>query len=194
MKSVIFAAGFGAGLSRTIMLLGLSMLAGCGTLPVPTATELVSSAERSADINSVTLSPPEPLKIVLKCVASNLEENAGLKIAGVIAEEGELPYVFAAPEKSGGLLVICIKELDIDNSGAGMRLTLVLRVFDSSGGKIYTRSITGVSGADLPQNQPPNIEKALQVVTSDVLRQYAKDPALRPLIMKYKMGSLLKFI
>ena len=30
-------------------------------------------------------------------------------------------------------------------------------------------------------------------VVQDVLRQYAKDPALRPLILKYKLGSLLKF-
>jgi hypothetical protein len=129
----------------------------------------------------------------MKCIAENLEENAGLKIVGVIAEEGESPYVFAAPEKPGGLLVIRIKEIGIADPSAGIRVTLLLRVFDGLGENIYTRSITVASGADSPQNLPPNIEKALRAVTKDVLRQYAKDPALRPLILKYKLGSLLKF-
>ena len=170
----------------------LAVLNGCGTTPLP--VPVFSGDSRVEHVKSVAQSPPSHLATVMKCIAENLEENAGLKIAGVITEEGESPYVFAAPEKPGGLLVIRVKALNIADQAAGIQLTLVLRVFDGSGENIYTRSITGVSGADLPQNQPPSIEKALQVVTKDVLHQYAKDPTLRPLILKYKMGSLLKFI
>ena len=174
------------------LIIFLVALSGCGTMPMPVPA--FSGGSRVEHVKSVAQAPPSHLAIVIKCIAENLEENAGLKIAGAILEEGESPYVFAAPEKSDGLLVIRIKELGITEPTVGIRLTLVLRVFDGLGENIYTRSITGVSGADLPQNQPPNIEKALRVITKDVLRQYAKDPTLRPLILKYKMGSLLKFI
>ncbi len=129
----------------------------------------------------------------MKCIAENLEENAGLKIVGMMAEKGESPYVFAAPEKSGGLLVVRIKEIGIVDPPSGVRMTLQLRVFDSLGENIYARNITGVYGADPPQNLPPGTQEALRAVTKDILRQYAKDPALRPLILKYKLGSLLKF-
>ena len=169
----------------------LAVLNGCGTTPLP--VPVFSGDVRDDNIKSVAQAPPSHLGIVIKCIAENLEENAGLKIAGVIAEEGESPYVFAAPEKSGGLLVIRIKEIGIADPASGIRVTLLLRVFDALGENIYTRSITGVSKADSPQNLPPNIEKALQAVTKDILRQYAKDPVLRPLILKYKLGSLLKF-
>ena len=169
----------------------LAVLNGCGTTPLP--VPVFSGDVRDDHIKSVAQAPPSHLGIVIKCIAENLEENAGLKIAGVIAEEGESPYVFAAPEKSGGLLVIRIKEIGIAESSVEIRITLLLRVFDGVGENIYTRSITAASGADSPQDLPPNIEKELQVVTKDVLRQYAKDPALRPLILKYKLGSLLKF-
>ena len=169
----------------------LAVLNGCGTTPLP--VPVFSGDVRDEHIKSVAQAPPSHLGIVIKCIAENLEENAGLKIAGVITEEGESPYVFAAPEKSGGLLVIRIKEIGIADPASGIRVTLLLRVFDGVGENIYARCITVVSGADSPQNLPPNIERALQVVTKDVLRQYAKDPALRPLILKYKLGSLLKF-
>jgi hypothetical protein len=129
----------------------------------------------------------------MKCIAENLEENAGLKIAGVISDEGESPYLFAAPEKFGGLLVIRIKEISMADPSAGIRITLLLRVFDAVGENIYARSITGVPGADPSQHPPLGVEDALQAVTKDILRQYAKDPVLRPLILKYKLGSLLKF-
>lgn len=173
------------------LFVALAVLSGCGTTPLPVPA--FSGGNRVEYVKSVAQAPPSHLGIVMKCIAENLEENAGLKIAGVIAEEGESPYVFAAPEKSGGLLVIRIKEIGIADPSAGIRVTLLLRVFDGVGENIYTRSITVASGADSPQNLPPSIEKALQVVTKDVLRQYAKDPALRPLILKYKLGSLLKF-
>jgi len=170
----------------------LAVLNGCGTTPLPVPAPSVYPYTRN--INSVAQAPPGHFDIVIKCITSNLEENAGLKIAGVIAEEGESPYVFAVPGKSGGLLVMRIKELGVDNPAAGIRLTLLIRVFDALGENIYTRSVTGISEVDAPLNQPPDIEKALVVVTKDILRQYAKDPTLRPLIMKYKIGSLLKFI
>jgi hypothetical protein len=131
---------------------------------------------------------------VLSCIAATLRESVGLKIAGVVKGEGELPYIFAVPEKSGALLVICIKELNIADNPSGIRLTLALKAFGGKGENIYERSITGASGAGPPQNNQPEIEKALLFVTKDILRQYADDPALRPLIMKYKLGSLLKFI
>ena len=169
----------------------LAVLNGCGTTPLP--VPVFSGDILGERIKSVAQAPPSHLGIVIKCIAENLEENAGLKIAGVITGEGESPYVFAAPEKSGGLLVIRIKEIGIADPSAGIRMTLLLRVFDVLGENIYVRSITGVSGADSAQNQPPNIETALQAVTKDILRQYAKDPSLRPLILKYKLGSLLKF-
>ena len=173
----------------TALLAGLSA---CGTTPMP--APVFSGGSRVEHVKSVAQAPPSHLTIVMKCVAENLEENAGLKIAGVVREEGESPYVFATPEKSGGLLVVRISEINIAEPSAGIRVTLLLRVFDGSGENIYARSITGSSGADSPQNLSANIEKALRVVTKDVLRQYAKDPALRPLIMKYKLGSLLTFI
>ncbi len=174
------------------LIVALAVLNGCGTTPLP--VPVFSGDSRVEHIKSVAQAPPGHLGIVMKCIAENLEENAGLKIAGVIAEEGEPPYVFAAPEKAGGLLVMRIKEIGIADPSPGIRVTLLLRVFDGAGENIYARGITGVSGADSPQNKPPNIEKALQAVTKDILRQYAKDPTLRPLILKYKMGSLLKFI
>ena len=167
------------------------MLSGCGTTPRP--VPVLSGDVREERIKSVAQAPPGHLATVMKCIAENLEENAGLKITGMISEEGESPYVFAVPEKSGGLLVMRIKEIDMADPAAGIRITLLLRVFDAAGENIYARSITGVSGANFPQNLPPGIEEALRAVTKDVLRQYAKDPILRPLILKYKLGSLLKF-
>ena len=172
----------------TVLLVALN---GCGTTPMPVPA--FSCGSRVEHVKSVAQAPPSHLEIVIKCIASNIEENAGLKIAGVIAEEGESPYVFAAPEKSGGLLVMRIKEIGIADPSSGIRMTLQLRVFDGLGENIYTRLITGVSGAGPPQNPLPGIEEALRAVTKDILRQYAKDPTLRPLIMKYKLGSLLKF-
>ena len=169
----------------------LAALNGCGTTPVP--LPVFAGDARGEHIESVAQAPPDHIGIVMKCIAENLEENAGLKIAGVITEDGESPYVFAAPEKSVGLLVIRIKEIGIADPSSGIRLTLQLRVFDSLGENIYTRLITGVSGAGPPQNPLPGIEEALRAVTKDILRQYAKDPALRSLILKYKLGSLLKF-
>ncbi len=53
------------------------------------------------------------------------------------------------------------------------------------------RSITNTLRIDSPQEK---IDGALQIITEDILRQYAKDPVLRPIIMKYRLGSLLKFI
>jgi hypothetical protein len=173
------------------LIVTLAVLSGCGTTPLP--VPVFSGDVRDERIKSVAQAPPSHLATVMKFIAENLKENAGLKIAGVIAEEGESPYVFAAPEKSGGLLVMRIKEIGIAEPSAGIRITLLLRVFDVLGENIYTRSITGVSGADVSQNQPLDIEKVLRAVTKDVLRQYAKDPSLRPLILKYKLGSLLKF-
>jgi len=169
----------------------LAVLSGCGTTPVP--LPVFAGDAHGEHIKSVAQPPLDHIGIVMKCIAKNLEENAGLKIAGMIAEEGESPYVFAAPEKSGGLLVVRIKEIDIADPPSGVQMTLQLRVFDASGQNIYTRSITGFSGAGPPQNLLPGIEETLRAVTKDILRQYAKDPALRPLILKYKLGSLLKF-
>jgi len=169
----------------------LATLSGCGTTPVP--LPVFAGDAQSEHITSVAQAPPDHIGIVMKCIAENLEENAGLKIAGVITEDGESPYVFAAPEKSGGLLVVRIKEVGIADPSSAIRMTLQLRVFDSLGENIYTRLITGVSGAGPPQNPLPGIEEALRAVTKDILRQYAKDPALRSLILKYKLGSLLKF-
>ncbi|MFH0984568.1 MAG: hypothetical protein V1882_03420 [Candidatus Omnitrophota bacterium] len=174
-----------------ILFATLAALNGCGTTPVP--LPVFSGDARAEHIKSVAQAPPSHLATVMKCIAENLEENAGLKIAGVISEEGESPYVIATPEKSGGLLVMRIKEIGIADPSSGIRMTLQLRVFDGLGEHIYTRSITGVSGANPPQNPSPGIEEALRTVTKDILRQYAKDPTLRPLILKYKLGSLLKF-
>ena len=173
------------------LIVALAVLNGCGTTPLP--VPVLSGDVREERIKSVAQTPPDHIGIVMKCIAENLEENAGLKIAGMVAEEGESPYVFAAPEKSGGLLVMRIKEIGIADPSSGIRMTLQLRVFDGLGENIYTRLITGVSGAGPPQNPLPGIEEALRAVTKDILRQYAKDPALRPLILKYKLGSLLKF-
>jgi len=165
----------------------LAMLNGCGTTPLPVPVI-------SGDVHTLAQAPPGHLDVVIQCIKTNLEENAGLKIAGVIAEEGESPYVFATPEKSDGLLVVQIKEIGLDDSAKGIRLTLFIRVFDGLGKNVYVRSITSIYGADLSEYQSSNIEKALQIVTKDVLRQYAKDPTLRPLILKYKLGALMKFI
>lgn len=174
-----------------LLIVVMAMLNGCGTIPAPAPVFL--SEDRGKSIDSVSQAPPNHLGIVMKCIAENLEENAGLKIAGMMAEEGESPYVFAAPEKSGGLLVMRIKEVVIADPSSGIRITLQLRVFDGLGENIYARNITGVSGAGPPQNPLPGLEEALRAVTKDILRQYAKDPVLRPLILKYKLGSLLKF-
>jgi hypothetical protein len=169
----------------------LALLCGCGTTPVP--LPVFAGDVRGEQVNSVAQAPPDHIGIVMKYIAENLEENAGLKIAGMMTEEGESPYVFAAPEKSGGLLVVQIKEIGIVDPSSGVRMTLQLRVFDSFGQNIYSRSITGFSGAGPPQHPLPGTEESLRAVTKDILRQYAKDPVLRPLILKYKLGSLLKF-
>jgi len=70
---------------------------------------------------------------------------------------------------------------------------LVVRVFDGSGENVYARTISGVSAAGLTQGAVGDLDKEIQTITEDILRQYAKDPILRPLILKYKLGSLLKF-
>jgi hypothetical protein len=171
-----------------ILIAILAVMSGCGTTPVP--LPVFAGDDRDEHIKSVAQAPPDHIGIVMKCIAENLEENAGLKIAGVITEDGESPYVFAAPEKSGGLLVMRIKEIGITDTSSAIRMTLQLRVFDALGGNIYVRNITGVSVAVPPQNPLPGIEEALRAVTKDILRQYAKDPVLRPLILKYKLGSL----
>jgi hypothetical protein len=174
-----------------ILIAILAVMSGCGTTPVP--LPVFAGDDRGEHIKSVAQAPPDHIGIVMKCIAENLEENAGLKIVGVIADEGESPYVFAAPGKSGGLLAIRIKEISMVDPASGIRITLLLRVFDALGENIYTRNITGVAGADPPQHPPLGVENALRAVTKDILRQYAKDPVLRPLILKYKLGSLLKF-
>ena len=149
---------------------------------------------RIGNINTVAQAPPSHLALVMKCIASNLEENAGLKITGVIAEEGEPSYVFAAPKKSDGLLVVCVRELNVASKASEIRLTLLLRVFDAAGENIYARSITSVSGANTSLPQTSSVETAIQVLTKDILRQYAKDSVLRPLVLKYKLGALMKFM
>ena len=181
-----------------VILVAIITLCGCASVPSPALPEAVfrdvSEAEKADPSVSAPSLQSNTTEIVLRCIAVTLKEDAGLKIAGVIAAEGESAYVFAAPEKSGELLVICIKEIHIADQADGIRLTLVLRLFDGLGVNIYTRRITGFSGAGPPQNNLLGIEKTLQVVTEEVLRQYAKDPTLRPLIMKYRLSSLLKFV
>jgi len=180
------------------VLAAILTLSGCASVPSSAIPEAVfRDVAKGGKTDSLVQAPSAPqsaIETVLRYIAVTLKEDAGLRIAAVIAEEGESSYVFAAPEKSGELLAICIKEINIADQSSGIRLTLVLRVFDGYGENIYTRSITGVSGAGPPQNDPSALQKALQVVTEEVLRQYTKDPTLRPLIMKYKLGSLLKFI
>jgi len=170
----------------------LGALNGCGTTPLPAPALFTNT--HSENIATFAQAPPSHLATVMKCITSNLVENAGLKIAGVIEDEGEPPYVFAAPGKSEGLLVVCVKELAVASKGLEIRLTLHLRVFDGSGENIYARSITSVSEANSSLNQTSGIETTLQVITKDILRQYAKDSVLRPLIMKYKLAAMLKFM
>ncbi len=170
------------------LIVALALLNGCGTTPMPVPVLLGDI--HAEQINSVAKAPPSHLAIVVKCIAENLRENAGLKIAGVITEEGDSPYVFAAPEKSGGLVMVRIKDLNLVDPSAEVRLTLVLRVFDSSGVNCYTRSITNTFRINSPRDK---LDETLQLITKDILRQYAKDPILRPIIMKYRLGSMLKF-
>ena len=128
------------------MLAAITALCGCATVPfsaIPEAVFLDAAKEEKTDSPAQTPSAQaSATETVLRCIALTLKENAGLKIAGVIAEEGESPSLFAAPEKSGGLLMIRIKDLNLVDPSAEVRLTLVLRVFDSSGVNCYTRSIT----------------------------------------------------
>jgi len=170
----------------------LGVLSGCVT--TPESVPALLSDTPSEKIATVAQAPPGHLAVVMKSIASNLQENAGLKIAGVIAEDGEPPYVFAAPRKAEGLLVVCIRELHVASKGQEIRLTLLLRVFDGSGENIYARSITGVSGDYSSLSQTSGIEMAIQAITKDILRQYAHDPVLRPLVIKYKLGALMKFM
>lgn len=169
-----------------ILLAILAVLGGCGTIPAPAA-----SLEKSRIVSGK--GPPSHIGIVLKCIASNIEANAGLTLAGTIAEEGESPYLFAVSGKSDGLLVVRVKEFNVADRIPRVRLALVVRVFDGSGQNVYSRTISGVSAVGLTQSTTGDLEKELQAVTEDILRQYAKDPILRPLILKYKLGSLLKF-
>ena len=173
-----------------VVLAAFTTLCGCATVPSPAIPEAVfidvAKDEKTDSPGQAPFAQASATETVLRCIALTLKENVGLKIAGVIAEEGESPSLFAAPEKSGGLLMIRIKDLNLVDPSAEVRLTLVLRVFDSSGVNIYTRSITNTLHIDLPQEK---IDGALQLITKDILRQYAKDPVLRPIIIKYRMGS-----
>jgi hypothetical protein len=169
-----------------ILLAILAALSGCGTIPAPAA-----SLEKSQIVSGK--GPPSHIGIVLKCISSNIEENAGLTLAGTIVEEGESPYLFALSGKSDGLLVVRVKEFDVADRVPHVRLALVVRVFDGSGQNVYARTISGVSTAGLTQGAARDLEKEIQTITEGILRQYAKDPILRPLILKYKLGSLLKF-
>jgi hypothetical protein len=178
-----------------VVLAAITALCGCATVPSPAIPEAVfldvAKEEKTDSPGQAPSAQASATETVLRCIALTLKENTGLKIAGVIAEEGESPSLFAAPEKSGGLLMIRIKNLNLVDPSAEVRLTLVLRVFDSLGVNIYTRSITNTLRINSPQEK---IDGALQSITEDILRQYAKDPVLRPIIMKYRMGALLKFI
>ena len=182
-------------IKRSLALAAITALCGCASVPSPAIQgEVFCDVAKEATADSPAQAPsaqPSATETVLRCIAVTLKENAGLKIAGVIAEEGESPSLFAAPEKSGGLLMIRIKDLNLVDPLAEVRLTLVLRVFDSSGVNCYTRRITDTLRIDSPQGQ---IDGAIQTITKDILRQYAKDPVLRPIIMKNRMGSLQKFI
>ena len=182
-------------IKRSLALAAITALCGCASVPSPAIQgEVFRDVAKEATTDSPAQAPsvqPSATETVLRCIAVTLKENAGLKIAGVIAEEGESPSLFAAPEKSGGLLMIRIKDLSLVDQSAEVRLTLVLRVFDSAGVNCYTRSITNTLRINSPQDKR---DEALQLITKDILRQYSKDPVLRPIIMKYKLGSLLRFI
>ena len=182
-------------IKRVMALAAITVLCGCASVPSPAIPGEVfldaSKKEKTDSPQPASSAQASATNAVLRCIAVTLEENSGLKIAGVIAEEGELPSLFAAPEKSGGLLMIRIKDLNLVDPSAEVRLTLVLRVFDSSGVNCYARSITNTLRINSPQEK---IDGVLQLITKDILRQYAKDPVLRPIIMKSRLGSLLKFI
>ena len=175
-----------------VVLAAIMSLCGCASVPSPAIPEAVFLnvvKEGKTDFPQPAPSAQaSAMETVLRLIALTLKENTGLKIAGVIAEEGESPSLFAAPEKSGGLLMIRIKDLNLVDPSAEIRLTLVLRVFDSSGVNCYSRSITNTLRVNFQQDK---LDGALQLITKDILRQYAKDPVLRPLIMKYRLGSLL---
>ena len=177
-----------------VALAAITALCGCASVPPPAIQgEVFRDVAKEEKTDSPAQAPSaqaNATETVLRCIALTLKENAGLKIAGVIAEEGESPSLFAVPQKSGGLLMIRIKDLNLVDPSAEVRLTLVLRVFDSAGANIYMRSITNTLRIDSPQEK---IDGTLQIITEDILRQYAKDPVLRPIIMKYRLGSLLKF-
>jgi hypothetical protein len=182
-------------IKRVMALAAITVLCGCASVPSPAIPGEVfldaSKKEKTDSSGQAPSAQASATDAVLRCIALTLEEDAGLKIAGVIAEEGESPSLFAAPEKSGGLLMIRIKDLNLADPSAEVRLTLVLRVFDSSGVNCYSRSITNTLRIDSPQDKSDGV---LQIITKNILRQYAKDPVLRPLIMKYRLESLLKFI
>ena len=65
----------------------LAVLNGCGTTPLP--VPVFSGDVRGERIKSVAQAPPSHLGIVMKCIAENLEENAG-RLKG-IAINGVLP-------------------------------------------------------------------------------------------------------
>ncbi len=173
-----------------VVLATIMALCGCASVPSPAIQgEVFRDVAKEAKTDSPAQAPSaqaSATETVLRCIAVTLKENAGLKIAGVIAEEGESPSLFAAPEKSGGLLMIRIKDLKLVDPSVEVRLTLVLRVFDSVGVNCYTRSITNTVLINSPQDK---LDEAFQLMTKDILRQYARDPVLRPIIIKYRLGS-----
>ena len=182
-------------IKEAVVLAAITALCGCASVPSSATPGAgfpeVAKEEKTTSPGQAPSAQASATESVLRCIAVTLKKEAGLKIAGIIVEEGESPSLFAVPEKSGGLLMIRIKDLKLVDPSVEVRLTLVLRVFDSSGVNCYTRSITDTLRIDSPQGQ---IDGAIQTITKDILRQYAKDPVLRPIIMKNRMGSLQKFI
>lgn len=187
-------------LSRIICLcavMALCMLQGCIGVPNP-AGPVMAAAE--TEFREVTAEPVlnsigrEPVAIVLKYIASSIEEKAGLKIAGII-QDGSLPaQVIAMPKKSEGIVAIWVTELLITPSPDGRiteaQLSLSLSAFDGSGQAVYMRTVTSREGGEGDLISEASLDHLLERITVNALTQYTQDPALRAIILKFRFAAM----
>ncbi len=185
-------------ISSIVGLIFIITFSGCITTPAPAITKTASSHVQNADSGSPALTSSaelSPIEIVTEYLAANIQEKAGLKIAGIMAGLDDFTQIFAIPKKANGLFVIRVNELTITNHtgarSAEVKLVLALTAFDGQGRNIYEKTVTSLHVGTVVYNTSiPGTNDLLEEVAKDALKQYVKDPVLRAVLIKLKYAAL----
>lgn len=128
-----------------------------------------------------------------------INDKARLNVVKVAIKESDVIEEVVDTYKLEGMAILKIKELRVFSIDAFIQpvevdLLLELSIFDKSGQKIYNRTISGHHeeriGLIIVEN---NVENLVEIVLKDALNQYGKDPELKKIIMKFKLGSIANF-